>query len=123
MTDLFDVEQFLADHSAGIAIENHLLLFDRLCKKVDVVKKVFCFYSADLLSKRSDIEISEESYILLLNILISLSKKYIDFKYANSALKLNDILKRKNFLDDQEHICIVTKLEEAMELIYAKISE
>tara|TARA_R110001592_G_scaffold229184_1_gene485872 strand:+ start:1307 stop:1498 length:192 start_codon:yes stop_codon:yes gene_type:complete len=57
----------LADHSAGIPIENHLIVFDRLCKKVDVVKKNF-FYSTDILSKQSDTEISKESYILLLDI-------------------------------------------------------
>ena len=120
MTALFDVEKFLADYSSGIAIENQHLIFDRLCKKVDVVKKVFCFYSTDVLSKRSDTEISKESYILLMDSLLLLTKEYFDLKYANSACKLNDLLLKKNIFDAQKHINIVAKLEKAIALSYEK---
>jgi len=69
--------------------EDELSTIERLCKKVDVVKKLYILYKLDLSKRASDSELEVEDYLLVLDVTVKLTKKYRDFKYLNTALKLN----------------------------------
>jgi|SRR5690554_541704 len=100
MQNLFDIESFIFKTAAHIEAPNNYLIIDRLCKKIDVVKSVFKFYTADLSKKQSDEEISTDAYKQLLKLLSN--EAIIDFKFLNSALKLNDILLSKSIINSEE---------------------
>ena len=78
--------------------DNYIIL-DRLCKKIDVVKKIFTEYKDDL-SKASSVDIiSIDEYKKLITILLFYASK--DLKYLNSTLKLFDIIEDKIDLDSK----------------------
>lgn len=77
--------------------DNDYRIIDRLCKKIDVVKRIYNFYSADISTKKSNEEISVRLYMVLLKELQA--EKYTDFKFLNSALKLNDILRARGYIE------------------------
>ena len=100
MQNFFDVERFIFKSEKCNELSSDYLIVDRLCKKIDVVKSVFKFYTADLATKKSDDEIGEDTYKLLLKILSN--DNILDFKFLNSALKLNDILFSKSIINEEE---------------------
>lgn len=101
MTELFDTESFINKISNEIDLTSYWHIVDKLCKKIDVVKHVYKYYSLDLSSKKSSDEISDPSYSKLLNILIN--KSNVDFKLLNSGLKLNDIMLSKSLIDNLQN--------------------
>lgn len=100
MSELFDIENFFLRKSNN-EVQCNQYVYERLCKKIDVVKRVYKFYSADLSTKKSDYEINSDAYLVILTKLISNNE--LDFKFINTALKLNDILLSKNIINDMDH--------------------
>ena len=100
MENNFDVESFLLSKFDNMVLmENDFFIIDRLCKKIDVVKKVYCFYSQDLAVKKSGQEIGVDAYIVLLELLQI--TELLDYKFLNSAFKLNDILLSKKYITEE----------------------
>src|SRR5690554_4180471 len=97
----FDTEVFLLSLEVKILTqeinESDYFIIDRLCKKIDVVKRLYRFYSEDISTKKSDKEVSIELYIVFLEALQS--EEYSDFKFLNTALKLNDILRARGYIE------------------------
>lgn len=97
----FDTKIFLLSLQSKILTqeinEGDYFIIDRLCKKIDVVKRLYRFYSEDISTKKSDEEVSIELYIVFLEALQS--EKYSDFKFLNTALKLNDILRARGYVE------------------------
>ena len=71
---------------------------EKLCKKIDVVKKIYQVYERDLTQAATCVEISAKNYNLLLRTLGTLAMRYNDLKYLNSALKLQDTLQERGIL-------------------------
>lgn len=95
MNDLFFTDKFILDLYINKPkrlnnIEQKIL--DRLCKKIDVVKEVYIQYKYDLSQAQSNEEVSTDSYIKLLKILMFYAESLSDLKFFNSALKLKDKL-------------------------------
>ncbi len=101
MEKLFDVEHFISNLYEKDNLKEDFQKLDRLCKKIDVVKNIYRFYTFDLAIKKSDEDISYNTYRKLFYILTSKSAN--DYKLLNSALKLNDIMLRKSFISNQEN--------------------
>ncbi|RUO78404.1 hypothetical protein [Pseudidiomarina taiwanensis] len=114
--DPFDVEGYLTSisgsYDAMANIDKSIL--EALCKKVDVVKKVYAFYSKDLKRKQSDLEISLKYYLILLNVLKTKAWEESDFKYLNSYLKLLDLIKLKGAIGEEEHELLLAQAREAI---------
>lgn len=102
MQNLYDIESFIFKSEKCNELSKDYFILDRLCKKIDVVKSVFKFYTADLATKKSDDEIGENAYKSLLKILSN--ESILDFKFLNSALKLNDILLSKSIISEEEQM-------------------
>jgi hypothetical protein len=117
--EAFDVEDFilkLNTHQLGkkeIMFESYKTL-DRLCKKVDVVKKVYSKYTLDLSKKETDLELSEVAYKNFLVLLVRYVECFKDYKFLNSALKLNTILLQRGFIEETEHTKTHGRLYELM---------
>lgn len=94
MSKEFMTDQYLIEkaHLNYHTLTTDLPIIERLCKKVDVVKKVYCVYSDDLSSKLSDEEISYDRYLDLLRLFLSAAESLEDYKFLNTALKSNDML-------------------------------
>ena len=101
-TTYFDLEDFLlSDVNFDVFDEKNYRVIDRLCKKIDVVKTLFKFYSNDLSAKKSSDEISSSLYFKMFSILHA--EHYLNYKFLNTAFKLNDIFLIKNFIDNKQH--------------------
>ena len=104
MNNEFETEQYLVEkrrqHYA--ILDADFPIIDRLCKKVDVVKKVYQLYSSDLSCKRSDEEIHHNRYVDLFELLLSAAKLLKDYKFLNTALKLNDLLSERGVVDGKK---------------------
>lgn len=108
MIKLFDVENYIFEISKKKYLSDEFYTVDRLCKKIDVVKKVFKFYTSDLSKKQNNDEISDVAYKSLFGVLKDYRITGIqDYKFLNSALKLNDIMFNKNIINESE--CIENK--------------
>ena len=66
----------------------NLLVLEKLCKKLDVIKKVYTVYDEDLLKKININELSPIAYKKLSLILIYYSAIYDDIKFLNTVLKM-----------------------------------
>ena len=66
----------------------NLLVLEKLCKKLDVIKKVYTVYDEDLLKKININELSPIAYKKLSLILIYSSAIYDDIKFLNTVLKM-----------------------------------
>lgn len=105
---LFDVENYIFEISKKKYLSDEFYTVDRLCKKIDVVKKVFKFYTSDLSKKQNNDEISDVAYKSLFGVLKDYRITGLqDYKFLNSALKLNDIMFNKNIINESE--CIENK--------------
>lgn len=93
MIKLFDVENYIFEISKKDCLSDEFYTVDRLCKKIDVVKNVFKFYTSDLSKKQTNDEISDIAYKSLFSVLKDYRVTGLqDYKFLNSALKLNDIM-------------------------------
>lgn len=102
----FDVELYLSTAGQELiegSISNDKKIIEKLCKKIDVVKQVYKFYSANLLVKESSVEISGEAYLILMSIIKYYAMTHLDYKFLNTAFKLNDIILTKGLCDTQTH--------------------
>lgn len=115
-TTYFDLEDFLlSDVNINAFDEKNYKIIDRLCKKIDVVKKLHKFYSNDLSVKKSSDEISSELYFKMFSILHA--DQYLNYKFLNTAFKLNDIFLIKNFIDNKQHSVNVNILTAKLALL------
>ena len=104
MNSEFDTQQYLiAKRNQNYVIDDcDFPIVDRLCKKVDVAKKVYQVYSADLSSKFSNEEIGYNRYQELFELLLSTATLLEDYKFLNTALKLNDLLFKRGMLEEKK---------------------
>ncbi|WP_416826668.1 hypothetical protein [Helicobacter ganmani] len=73
--------------------QRNFIILDRLCKKIDVAKRVLKIYDKDFLTKKeSQEELSEREYIKLGEILLIWAQEKKDWKFLNSVFKLGDLL-------------------------------
>ena len=73
--------------------ERNFVILDRLCKKIDVTKRVLKIYDKNFLTKKeSQEELSEREYIKLGEILLIWAQEKKDWKFLNSVFKLGDLL-------------------------------
>ena len=73
--------------------QRNFIILDRLCKKIDVTKKVLKVYNKNFLAKKeSQEELGEEQYLMLGEVLLFWAKEKKDYKFLNSCLKLADLL-------------------------------
>ncbi|WP_297814307.1 hypothetical protein [uncultured Helicobacter sp.] len=73
--------------------QRNFVILDRLCKKIDVAKRVLKIYDKDFLTKKeSQQELNEEEYLILGEILLLWAKEKKEYKFLNSCLKLADLL-------------------------------
>ena len=81
MMKVFETQAFLEQYpDRQMRQDVCIYILDRLCKKVDVVQKVYTQYSEDLSCKKSSIEISKECYFILLKLYKDLCRNNLDFK-------------------------------------------
>ena len=104
MKNEFVTEQYLTEKRyQNYAIDEvDFPIIDRVCKKVDVVKKVYKIYSSNLSSKLSHEEIEYTSYQELLELLCSAIKLLKDYKFLNTAFKLNELLYERGILSKKQ---------------------
>lgn len=73
--------------------QRNFVILDRLCKKIDVAKRVLKIYDKNFLTKKeSQEELSEREYIKLGEILLIWAQEKKDWKFLNSVFKLGDLL-------------------------------
>lgn len=73
--------------------QRNFVILDRLCKKIDVAKRVLKIYDKNFLTKKeSQEELSEREYIKLGEILLIWAREKKDWKFLNSVFKLGDLL-------------------------------
>lgn len=73
--------------------QRNFIILDRLCKKIDVAKRVLKVYDKNFLTKKeSQEELSEREYIKLGEILLIWAQEKKDWKFLNSVFKLGDLL-------------------------------
>lgn len=116
----FDVENYIFEISKKDCLSDEFYTVDRLCKKIDVVKNVYKFYTSDLSKKQTNDEISNIAYKSLFSVL----KDYritglLDYKFLNSALKLNDIMFKKNIINKSEFIKNKQDLLAGIEVLFS----
>lgn len=76
--------------------QRNFIILDKLCKKIDVTKKVLKVYNKKFLAKKElQEELEEEQYLMLGEILLFWAKEKRDYKFLNSCLKLADLLTEK----------------------------
>ena len=102
METLFDVKKFihyqLGSDNSEKNLNDNVKTIERLCKKIDVVNAVYEFYTHNLEKKSSNKEIESIDYDSLLIIVKNYAIEFKDYKFINSALKLNDILHQKQIV-------------------------
>ncbi len=95
----FNVENYLFDKANLDKIINEdYRIIDRLCKKIDVIGKVYKAYSNDFVRKADNEELSATAYKMFLELLQL--EESLDFKFLNTALKLNEVLLFKKIIDE-----------------------
>ncbi|RAX56891.1 hypothetical protein CCZ01_08095 [Helicobacter monodelphidis] len=83
--------------------ERNFVVLDRLCKKIDVTKKVLKVYSGKFLSmKDKQEELSHEEYLQLGRILLRWAREKRDFKFLNSAFKLADLIQDDSLMREAQ---------------------
>ena len=101
----FNFERYLESYeNSEVSLEDYfdVVALERLCKKIDVVKKLYTLYSSDLKARKSDKEISKSCYFIFFRALRDYAFKSKDFKYLNTYLKLLEIMESKNFLSNEQ---------------------
>lgn len=116
----FDVENFVFKNDIFKNKTDYFIL-DRICKKIDVVNKVFKFYTLDLAKKMSSEEVELKTYKELYKHLTN--DVVIDFKFINTAYKLNDILYKRNLLPDIEYLKNQQELDRKVERLQMELNK
>ena len=91
----FDTELFLFriySKEISINFKNNIIIIDKLCKKIDVVKNVYKFYKKDLSQVVLKENIGKKYQQYLCFILLYLAYTNKDLKFLNSALKMIDYI-------------------------------
>ncbi len=92
----FSTEKFLKSldyfvlHSNATVRADDLLIIDKLCKKIEVPKKLVIEYSNDLSTTLNTTTVTVEYAVFITLLLSVLAQTYNDFKFYNTALKLCD---------------------------------
>ena len=119
--DCFSTESFIYEIAETIneieELKKYRKILDKLCKKIDVNKKINVFYKSEKLNSVNCPLIDTKYEFLLLSILLKLSDIFNDFKYLNSSFKLMDIIRKEGESIDQEFIDYSNTL---VEKIYMK---
>lgn len=116
----FDVENYIFEISKKDCLSDEFYTVDRLCKKIDVVKNVYKFYTSDLSKKQTNDEISNIAYKSLFSVLKDYRIAGLqDYKFLNSALKLNDIIFKKNIINKSEFIKNKQDLLAGIEVLFS----
>ena len=93
-TSGFSTEEFLHRlvelNGNDIINEEDLAIIDRLCKKVEVPRRLLAGYSSNLEESTDLVAVKSEYVIIFTILLLGLSKQYNDLKFLNCALKLLD---------------------------------
>ncbi len=118
----FSTEHFLHDIYRSMHNElndEQFKIIDRICKKIDVVKKVSVFYNPDLSKSILDIPIHHKYSIVLIDVLLHYAKILNDFKFLNSAMKLfdliqKDICKEAQELIEKRYVYLLNKLADLL---------
>lgn len=101
-SNCFSTEQFLYDLYLSMPDQlsnDQFKTLDRLCKKIDVVKKLYISYKHDLSLSLSTTLIDPQYKIILISVLLHYAEKTNDFKFLNSAMKLFD--STQNHIDQE----------------------
>ncbi|MEZ9819547.1 hypothetical protein AB4238_02820 [Shewanella sp. 10N.286.45.A1] len=77
------------EYTDGSISETDRLIYERILKKIDVVKHLYVYYSNDLSIKSTEILLSERSTNRLALNLLHLTILKSDLKYLNSLLKMS----------------------------------
>ncbi len=92
-TNIFDSEDFifsLSNSPQDIKLEKNIKILNRLCKKIDVQKKLCRVYKKDLSSSIDDTPVSQKTLVLLLSIYLNIAQRDKNIKFLNTALKILD---------------------------------
>lgn len=94
----FDTQSFLKEVAEGVLSQSKDYLMPpqklhNLCKKVDVVKKVYITYASNLSVASSKQEISPRDMEILFIVFMYYAKETSEYKFLNSALKILDLSK------------------------------
>jgi hypothetical protein len=90
----FDSEFFIlsmVENPKNIELEENKKILNRLCKKVDVQKKIVKHYTKDMSQIIDSTIIEPKILILLMIIYLNLAQKDANIKFLNSVLKILDI--------------------------------
>lgn len=105
--DCFSTELFLYDFYSSMPDKlssEQFKTLDRLCKKIDVVRKIFISYTNDLSKAKSNTLVTPQYNIVLISILLYYAEEVKDFKFLNSAMKLFDLT--QNYIDQEVKVSI-----------------
>ncbi|VAW71118.1 hypothetical protein MNBD_GAMMA12-1271 [hydrothermal vent metagenome] len=86
---LKSLEYFVLQSNVSVRT-NDLLIIDKLCKKIEVPKRLVIEYSSDLSTTLNTTAVTVEYAVFITLLLSVLAQKYNDFKFYNTALKLCD---------------------------------
>ena len=92
--NIFDSECFilsLIKNPENIKLEKNKKILNRLCKKVDVQKKIVKLYSKDLLTIIDSTIINYHMFVLLIILYLHLADKDKNVKFLNTTLKILQI--------------------------------
>ena len=93
----FDLKNFVCslEKDRDVFDEATFNKIELLCRKIDVVGKLFIKYTDSLNKRKSDIELEADTYLSLYNIFTRAFKQNNDYKYLNTLFKFNDLILRK----------------------------
>lgn len=98
----FDIEKFFKTNKAQDVAENNLWVLERLCKKIDVVGRIYTKYTGDLSRCIDATEVSNECLHEIRSFLCYSAKKYGDLKIINTLLKLDEMMIKVDALSWQQ---------------------
>jgi len=94
MDDVFNCEYFillLINNPEKVNLEENKRILNRLCKKIDVQKRIVKLYSQDLSKIINNKKIDQNILILLMILYLHQAQKDKNVKFLNTTLKILDI--------------------------------
>ena len=83
----------------------NFIVLERLCKKIDLTKRVLKVYNQDFLTlQEQQEELSRESYLELGEILLLWAEEKKDYKFLNSCFKLADLLEEHSLTQKAQNL-------------------
>lgn len=98
----FDVETFFKNTKNRDVLENNLWVLERLCKKIDVVGKVYKKYTDDMSHCLEKEEVSNECLYEIRSAMLFSAKNKSDLKFVNTLLKLDELMVKVGALSHQQ---------------------